>query len=248
MTQKMRQEQILHILEKKKYVTVQYLVEALAYSSATINRDLNTMQTLGLVKRSYGGVELHSHAGLPPLLQRQTYMRKEKRRIAHEAAQLIGNGETVALDGSTTVQYMIPFLAEKKDLTVITNSLRLAIELGETDAEVICLGGRIAERPHVLAGDLAVEFAMRFHPDKYFFSVGGVTEAGEICGVMLLNRVMIENSREAYFLTDRTKLLPYVTNVLCDFSVLTGVISDFSFPEETVARYPNVKFFPVQDL
>ena len=90
MSQKIRQEQILHILEKRKYVTVRYLCDTLHYSSATINRDLNAMQIVGLVKRSYGGVEFveKSHH-LPPLPQRQIYMKKEKRRLARAAAELI---------------------------------------------------------------------------------------------------------------------------------------------------------------
>ena len=58
MSQKIRREQILEILQKRRFVTVRYLVETLDYSSATINRDLNAMEVLHLVKRSYGGVEL----------------------------------------------------------------------------------------------------------------------------------------------------------------------------------------------
>ena len=150
MSQKIRQEQILNILEKRGYVTVKYLVDTLHYSSATINRDLNQMQTLGVVKRTYGGVEAARRSNLPTLSQRQFYMKKEKRRIAREAAALIQNGDTVFLDGSTTVQYILPFLAEKKGLRILTNNMRLAIELSDYDIDVICLGGRVAERPHVL--------------------------------------------------------------------------------------------------
>lgn len=243
MSQKLRQEQILQILEKRGYVTVRYLVEALQYSSATINRDLNTMQTLGLVKRSYGGVETVKKHHLPPLVQRQFYMKKEKRRIAEAAAAEIQNGDTVFLDGSTTVQYMVPFLGDKKDLTVITNSLRFAIELGDSEIDVICLGGHIKERPYVLYGEETVENAMKFQPDKMFFSVNSVTESGYINGVSyLLYKVMLKNSAQAYFLTDRTKLTDRTETVLCDFSALTGVIADFEFPEETKAAYPGVRF------
>ena len=242
MSQTLRRAQIMKILETHGYVTVQYLVEALQYSSATVNRDLNAMQNLGLVKRSYGGVEAVKHH-LPALPERQFYRKKEKRRIAAAAAAEIQNGDTVFLDGSTTVQYMVPFLGEKKDLTVITNSLRLAIELGEREIDVICLGGHIAERPHVLYSDETVENAMRFYPDKMFFSVGSVTADGEIgTASYLLYKVMLKNSRKAYFLTDRTKLVERMQTALCDFSVLTGVISDFAFPEETKAKYPGVMF------
>ena len=245
MSQKIRQEQILHILEKKKYVTVRYLCDTLHYSSATINRDLNAMQALDLVKRSYGGVEaVEKSHHLPPLLQRQIYMKKEKRRLAKAASELIKNSDVVFLDGSTTVQHMIPFLADKKDITVITNNMRLSIELGELDMKVICLGGEIKERPHVLFGDETVENAMRYHADKMFFSVAGNTLDGHIkdTAYHLLYKIMLKNSRESYFLTDKTKTEESLGRELCDFSSLTGVISDFEFPTEIKEKYRGVKF------
>ena len=243
MSQKIRYEQILNILEKRGYVTVRYLVNALHYSSATINRDLNEMQILGLVKRSYGGVEAVKRGHLPPLLERQFYMKKEKRRIAHEAAKLIQNGDTVFLDGSTTVQYLVPFLSDKKQLTVITNNMRLAIELGDLDIDVICLGGHIVERPYVLDSDETIENAMKFQADKMFFSVDSITEDGYIHDShYLLYKVMLKNSDRAYFLTDKTKIVDRLDVKLCDFSVLSGVISDFEFPEKTKKLYPNVEF------
>lgn len=248
MAQKLRQDQILHILDKRKYVTVRYLVDALHYSPATINRDLNEMQARGLVKRSYGGVEVCEGGTLPPLPQRQVYMQREKRRNAREAAKLIQNGDTLFLDGSTTVQHLLPFLLEKKDLKVITNNMRLAIELGEFDVDVTCLGGRLCERPHVLSSEETVEQAARYCADKLFFSVGRITADGKISvGNALLYRAMMKNSREVYLLTDHVKLMDRVDYAFCDFSALTGVISDFDFPEETKRAYPGVTFIVAEE-
>ena len=248
MAQKLRQAQILEILEKRSFVTVRYLVDTLHYSSATINRDLNQMETLGLVKRSYGGVEAAKRSNLPALSERQFYMKKEKRRIAHAAAGLIQNGDTLFLDGSTTVQYILPFLREKKDLQIITNNMRLAVELGDLDFEVICLGGRIVERPHVLYSDETVENAQKYQVNKMFFSVDSITADGWIhCSHYLLYKTMLKNADEAYFLTDKTKLTPRLDKKLCDFSLLTGVISDFDFPEETKKAYPGVTFICAEE-
>lgn len=243
MAQKIRQEQILRILEERGYVTVRYLVDTLHYSSATINRDLNTMQILGLVKRSYGGVEVTKNEHLPALPERQFYMKKEKRRIAREAALLIHNGETVFLDGSTTVQCILPFLSEKRNLRILTNNMRLAIELSDLDFDVICLGGRVEERPHVLDSDETVENAQKYRAHKMFFSVGNITADGSVEeSHYLLYRTMLKNSDEAYLLTDKTKLTDRLEVRLCDFSVLAGVIADFEFPEETKQAYPQVRF------
>ena len=136
---------------------------------------------------------------------------------------------------------MIPFLAEKKDITVITNSVRICLELGEMDIRVICLGGEISERSHVLNGELTIENAMRFHVDKMFFSTNAITKEGLI-NHSLLYKTMMKNSKETYLLTDKTKFVDSLKQSLCDFSALTGVISDVDFPEETRKAYPNVDF------
>ena len=241
--QKRRQEQISQILEREKFVTVRYLTHILDCSTATINRDLNEMQRLGLLKRCYGGAEAIS-GRLPPLVQRQFYMQKEKRRNAKQAAELIQNGETVFLDASTTVQHIVPFLSDKKGLTVITNSLFLASELTKYDMDIICLGGRVTERPYVLESEDTVENAMKYRVDKMFFSLNAVTLRGEVGNShYLLYKIMLKNSKERYFLTDRAKIVEHSTKILCDFSALTGVISDFAFPAETQALYPNTHFF-----
>jgi DeoR family fructose operon transcriptional repressor len=247
MSGKMRRDKILDILKRDGFSTVSQLVDVLQYSIATINRDLNEMQNLGLVKRSFSGVELVKKSHLPPLYKRQFYKKREKRRIAEAAAALIENGDTVFLDGSTTVQYMLPFIRSKRNIKVITNSLRVAIELGDSDFEVISLGGKIQERPYVLYGDETVENMMRYTVDKVFFSVDAVTLEGNIrAALYLLYRTAMKNSREVWFLTDKTKIKERFSDILCDFSSLTGVVSDFDFPEETKERYSEVRFISVE--
>jgi len=247
MSQKMRQEQILSILREQKFASVRYLSDALQYSSATINRDLNAMQGAGLIKRSYGGVEIVRAGQLPPLLQRQFYHKQEKRRIAEEAVKKIREGDTVFLNGGTTVQYMVPYLYHRKDITVITNSLRVAMELGTSDLDVICLGGKIKEHPYVLYSDVTLENVMRYRFDKMFFSVGSITEDGliEEADCYYFYKVLFQNSKESWLLTDRTKLVDRIGFSFFDFSVLTGVISDFDFSDRVKEKYPNVRYIPL---
>ena len=92
MIPKARQEEILTILAAQKYVTVKYLTHVLHYSTATINRDLNEMEKMGLLKRTYGGAEAVGEHSLPSLPMRQFYMQKEKRHNAYEAAKLDRKG------------------------------------------------------------------------------------------------------------------------------------------------------------
>lgn len=249
MSQKHRQDQILKILEDHKFVTVKFLVETLHYSSATINRDLNEMQNLNLVKRSYGGVEASQYASkpfLPVLPMREFYHKSEKRKLAKKACTLIENGDSIFLSGTTTVQHMIPFLAEKKNLTVVTNGLRIAMELAALDFNVICLGGEIFERPHTLCSDLTIENAMKFHLDKMFFSHAAITEDGNFSG-FLLYKIIIQNSKKSYLLMDKTKLTDTILYSPFNFSDISGIISDFDFPEKTKEAFPNTDFIVAKD-
>ena len=248
MSQKIRQEQILHILEKQGYATVRELVSLLHYSSATINRDLNALQNLQLVKRSYGGAEPAMREKMPPLPLRYDFMKREKRHIGNAAAELIADGDTVFIDGSTTTQSIGPYLMNKKDLCVITNNMQLATMLGEFDIDVVCLGGHILERPHMLGGDETVENALKYHVKKAFFSAGAFSADGRIAtgkSYHLLHKVMIRNSEKIYFLADRSKLAEDFEQELCDFSVLEAVITDFEFPEETRRIFSKTEFICV---
>ncbi|MBQ7038932.1 MAG: DeoR/GlpR transcriptional regulator, partial [Clostridia bacterium] len=81
MYQSERMSEIMKILNKYHYVTVDYLVEKIMYSPASIRRDLTLLEKQGLVKRSYGGVEIKSDTATP-FMFRQHSMKTAKNRIA----------------------------------------------------------------------------------------------------------------------------------------------------------------------
>lgn len=249
MSQKLRQDEIVRILKKQKFATVKTLVSMINYSSATINRDLNALEKLGVVSRSYGGVEIVEKR-MPTLPYRYEYMKKEKRHIGREAAKLIENGDVVFVSASTTTEYLAPYLINKKDITVITHDLKLALNLGEEGINVICLGGKIVEAPSMLAGTETVENALKYHANKMFLSVGKVTPDGIVDTsehLYLIYKTMIKNVKEVYLMIDRKKISSEIALQLCDFSKITGVISDYDFPIETKRKYKNTKFICVKN-
>ena len=251
MYQKERIENITEILKKNGYVTVKYLTEELHYSTATINRDLNYMQKQRLIKRSYGGVELLKRKYVP-LVFRYNRMRTAKNLIAKVAAKHISDGDTVFFDGSTTTQYISKYITEKKNLTVITTNMALASFLSEYGITVILTGGKIVEAPYILGGEDTVENAMKYSVDKFFFSTGATTpDAKAYTGGYshLLFNVMINNSKESFYLADHGKLTnenPTTAKVLCSPDKITHYITDFSYPQETKKKYPNIDFIEVK--
>ena len=246
MFQTERMDKIISILKANGFVTVKYLTKELHYSTATVNRDLNALEQMGEIVRSYGGVELKDQKALP-LTFRYEFAKHEKKRLAKRAAELIEDGDTVFMDGSTTVQYMGEYILEKKDLTVLTNNLALSIFLSEYGIRVIVLGGEIVETPYMLSGADSIETASRYKADKFFFSTAGVSSDGEMSYTgdefFTLHRTMLRNSKKSCFLTDKEKIdNPRAKIILGDFSLVSYVISDHLFDENVHLRFPDTEF------
>ena len=162
-----RLARIMDLLRRREYLRVKTLRELLNYSNATVNRDLNVLEKQKLVKRSYGGVELLECSD--SLEVRYEKSKSAKTALAKKAAELVCDGDTLFIDGSTTTERMAPYLTDKKDLTVISNNMALIRYLSEYSVFCICLGGQVVEKPHMLCGEDTVKNAAGYHADKMFF-------------------------------------------------------------------------------
>lgn len=247
MSSKARQDKILEILEKQGHVTVKYLTEVLHYSSATVNRDLNALQSQQLIKRSYGGVEPVRSTYIPVFF-RSHKMRAEKRQIGQVAAGFVRDGDTIFLDGSTTCQCMEQYLVGRKGLTVVTNNIVLAANLSAYEIKVVCLGGTIVESPSMLYGPESVENAARYRVDKMFFSTAAVSVNGMIAsGVYdLMLRAVAKNAKEVFYLVDHQKVDQPFHEIYGDFGAVDHVISNYVFDAKTKEQYASTDFVVVE--
>lgn len=248
MYQKERLDNIMALLRRHGYVTVKFLSEELHYSTATVNRDLNLLEQMKKVKRTYGGVEPTEMQGVS-LLFRYAKSKPAKKRIGKCAAQFVQKNDVIFVDGTTTTQYMAPYLADIEGITVITNNMALATFLSEHSVRVIVLGGEIAESPFMLDGADTVEAASRYRADKCFFTSTTLTAEGEIGSTdeyYTLHQTMIRNSDRVFFLLDHDKLGKKYHRCLCDLSKIDCVISDHRFDESLKQQYPHVNFVTVE--
>ena len=246
MYQKERLDAIMALLCRDGYLTVKFLSRELDYSTATINRDLNLLEQQQKVHRTYGGVEaITTQEALP---YRYEKLKSVKKSISRAAAELIGDGDTVFVDGATTTQYLGPYLAEKRDLTVISNNLSLITYLAERGVRCRILGGEVAEAPSMTDGADTVCQLMSLHADVAVFTSGSFTEDGKICSHDLyyqLHRAMLACADRTLFLTDHNKLnVPY-SRVICHMSEVDAVISDYVFSNALKAQCPSTVFVSV---
>lgn len=236
------------LVKKSGFVTVKFLTEELHYSTATINRDLNLMEKRGIIKRSYGGAELLKTVSVP-LRLRYHKMRPSKNKIARKAAEYVCDGDTVFLDGSTTVECMGKYLTDKKNLTVITNNLSLASYLSEHKITVFCLGGQIIEPPSMAYSVETVENIGKFGANKSFFSTTGITRDGMIWSqydiYTMVIKAMIENSERSFLLIDNEKVVPGAQRYLGSLDAVSDIITDFEFSDEIKQEYAATMFTEV---
>ena len=165
-----------HLLKHGR-VSVQDMSNRLNVSPMTIRRDLNYLEKQGIVQRVYGGALIIEGA-----LEEFSYQKKlafevdEKRIIGRVTAELIAEGDTVFLDKGTTVAEVARAMHDKKDLTVITNSLAVAEELkSQHFIDLVIIGGILERSLMGMAGPLALEGIRKFRFDKAVLGIGGLS-------------------------------------------------------------------------
>lgn len=231
MYQQERMDKIMKILNKNHYVTVDYLVNEIKYSPASIRRDLTLLEKQGLVSRSYGGVAIKDPNN-SPFRFRQHNMKIAKNAIAKKAATLVKNGDVVFLDGSSTTQYIGHFLVDKKGITVITSNMILANFLSENGITTYCTGGKVIEYPGILGGRFMMESLSEFNIDIAFFASTALGEDGKILSVseqdILNHKAYRDNSKKLAYLCGNDKF-----NAKGKFSYLTLGDIDYFVSNDT---------------
>jgi DeoR/GlpR family transcriptional regulator of sugar metabolism len=142
-----RQLRIRQILEKQDFVDLETLCRELEGSESSVRRDLTALEQEGVLKRVHGGaIALHANGNLLDFAWQRTRHAEEKRRIAQLAVSQVEDGQTVILDGGSTVAAVAELLVTRS-LNVITNSLAIAEILKEArTVELTLTGGYLYPR------------------------------------------------------------------------------------------------------
>lgn len=169
-----RHSRIREILDETGQVTVAELNARLQVSEATIRRDLDEMDRMGALRRTHGGAVRAGGPVEPPLLLRQGEQATEKERIGRRAAQLVSDGQTIFLGSGTTVQAMLPHLAGRRGLTIITNSLPVINAFAGREVDLVVIGGYMRASELSMVGHLAEAAIGELRADLVFMGVRGV--------------------------------------------------------------------------
>ncbi|MDW7980602.1 MAG: DeoR/GlpR family DNA-binding transcription regulator [Verrucomicrobiales bacterium] len=175
-----RWDRLRQVLRQHRVVRVEDLCRELRASPATVRRDLAHLEKLGEVKRVHGGaVCIDSSLGEPVFEAKASISTEEKRRIARAALEYIEPGDTIYLDGGSTVLELARLLRDRTNIIVVTNSLRAASELAGQGPRLILIGGELRRISQTLVGPLTRWVLQELHLDKAFMGTMGLSlEAG----------------------------------------------------------------------
>jgi len=207
-----RHNDILKELDEKGHVLVQDLCEKLNVSSVTVRKDLNYLESLGLLFRNHGGASKHVRYAYERNVDEKENINVEaKQNIAKAALQLIQENDCIILASGTTMHYLARMLVNFGPLTVLTSSLRVAIELcNNPNINIIQLGGEVRKSSTSIVGSISEGILKQFSCNKLFLGVDGIdidfgistSNAAEAH----LNQLMIECSEKVVILGDSSKL------------------------------------------
>jgi len=207
-----RQKRILELLNKDGVVTVGKLSAELGVTEETVRRDLEKLEAKEQLRRTYGGALPLDEGNYEPSLEKRKSLNVEaKQALARKAVQFIATGDTIFLDASTTTFCMAKELKGMKNITVITNSIRVINELCGIDGiKVIAVGG-IVSNNQSLVGAMAENYiTSNYFADKMFFSSRGIGDNSIILESneqeCFIKQSMIKNSRLHYYLCDKSKV------------------------------------------
>jgi DeoR/GlpR family transcriptional regulator of sugar metabolism len=207
-----RREKILELIREEGHAKVLQLSKIFNVTEVTIRQDLEKLELEGFIEREHGGAYL-KNIGLNVknlVLHNQDNL-AQKAAIAKKAVELINDDDTIILDSGSTTTEIAKQIAGIKNLTVITNSLNIALILG-TDPEInlVLTGGEFKAPTLSLSGQKAADFFNDLNVGKLFLATAGITLKSGLTYPSIsdisVKRAMIESANTVYLVADSSKI------------------------------------------
>lgn len=237
-----RRNEILSLLKEDGRVIVADLSKKYDVTEETIRRDLEKLENDGFAERTYGGAVVKgSEKDEIPFLVRKRENVDAKMRIAMKLSETIHDGDRIMLDASTTALFVAKQIKEKKNITVITNSIEILLELSDVQGwKVLSTGGSLKGRALSLLGYQAERMVDAFFVDKAIISCKGVdlqkgfTDSNELdAGI---KKQMLSSATKRIMAVDNAKFNHLSFTQVVDFSGIDVLATDKKLSPEWEAR------------
>ena len=207
-----RRKEISELIRANGSVSVEELSEHFGVSAATIRSDLRTMDRQGMLERTHGGAVSNYKVGYElNTAQKGERFVAEKSSIADAVIRLINDGDTIAMDTGTTTFEVAKRLIVKKNLTVVTNDIRIASWLdAHTDFQIILAGGVLRKSFNCTGGSRTLDVLGSLHLDIAIIATNGISlEKGlttPSIEVAVPKTAMVKSAKKVIAVFDHSKI------------------------------------------
>ena len=239
-----RQSRMVELVQQWMSISVKELSEFFQVSTMTIRRDLEVLESKGLVTRIHGGV---TGPDSPVALredEREEVNTIQKAAIGEAALRFVEDGHTIFLDAGTTTAGLAKLLVNHKNLTVVTNSVKvLSILADATGINLIGIGGSVYGGAWSFVGSMAETAIRRFHSDVAFL---GITSLSLDHGLTEINyfeadakSLIIKQSQKVILLADSVKFEKVSPISVARLTDVDLIITDEKLSPELVEAYQH---------
>ena len=242
----LKEERFNHILvnlKQKGKVFYEPLAKDLSVSEDTIRRDIEALYNNGLLLKVRGGAISQSKNPLS-FQDRSQYFSDEKDVIALKAQQLIRGGQTIFMDGGTTVCAIASHLTANSSFRLITNNLALIPIISKfKDIELIVLGGSYDRKTEIATGGQTSDEVNKYVADLYLMGTCAIHKDFGITAVFQndgeVKQSMLKNSNKTFALSNHAKLNLIEHYKVCDLQDVSGLITDLSADDAKLNHFRN---------
>src|SRR5580700_4497031 len=244
-----RSEKIVKFLLSTGTATIEELLAIAGSSAPSIRRDLARLEGRGLIRRTHGGAELVEPLLYEPFrydssfLAREQRHAAEKRRIGLAAAEMVQNGDTIALTAGTTASHIGRSLRHREKIQVITNAINIGMELCNQPGIRTCVTGGVVPWAwsFSLTGSATLAFLDDVYMDKVFLSVTGLdAERGATTlesDEAMVFRKMLKQSKQVIVVADSSKIGKVSPALICPINEIHILITDTGAPPDALSPF-----------
>ncbi|MCH8532561.1 MAG: DeoR/GlpR family DNA-binding transcription regulator [Saccharospirillum sp.] len=249
-----RRAEIVEFLISQGSASLDELAERFSVSKMTIHRDLDFLESDGLLRKLRGGASIESSGQFESDFRyRAQLSAQEKASITRRAAQFIEPGTSVMIDDGTTSQTIVPWLIEKKPLTVITNNLSIINALtDQSEINLVALGGSFSRKYQGFFGVLTHNTLSALRADVALVSASAI-EAGiayhQDQEILTTKRQMVASSAVSYLMVDHHKFGKTALHRFFRLDAFDGVVVSNELPYHRIRelREMGVKVYIAED-
>jgi DeoR/GlpR family transcriptional regulator of sugar metabolism len=236
-----RRQEIIRLVNRRGRASVTELSQRLGVSEVTIRADLQALAERNLIIRTHGGAIPAKGRHDLALTRRRRHQVAEKSRIGQAAAAMVADGDAIFVDSSSTALTILPFLSNRRQLTIITNSLAVAQAMQETPSlTVVMPGGTLQKDTASLIGIDGLEILRKYNIQRGFFGAHGLTFAEGLTDVSAeeaeVKRQMVAMCRQNIAVLDATKWGRVGLASFAQLEDIDTIITDADAPPELLAQ------------